>query len=173
MIVREDFVIYRHDNKEKMKLTSVQNEHPHCEILVIFSDLYSPRHNLHTDLLDVLICVRYVDPVAPITVKVGDSGTTLLISICCCCCCDKMALLQLLLLLLLLTGMKPPPDKLSEYLEPAANDKRLEQREQVAIEPQFRNRLSGRMGPSEPELPVSRYVEFVSARTVSHFRRPM
>lgn len=111
---------------------------------------------MHTDLVDVLICVRYVDPVAPITVNVGDSGTTLLISICCCCCCDEMALLQLLLLLLL-TGMKPPPDKLSEYFEPAANDKRLEQREHVAIEPQlFLNRLSGRMGPSELPPPVSR-----------------
>lgn len=81
------------------------------------------------------------------------------------------------LLLLLLTGMKPPPDKLSEYLEPAASDKRLEQREHVAIEPQFvlfRNRLSGRMGPSEDDA-ESRYVVelLVSASTVSHFRKPM
>lgn len=129
---------------------------------------------MHTDLLHD---VRYVEPVAPITVNVGDSGTTLLISICCCCCCDehdddKMALL---LLLQLLTGMNPPPDKFSEYFEPAANDKRLEQREHVATEPQFRRRLSGLIGPSELplELPVSRYVEFVRASTVSHFRSPI
>lgn len=55
--------------------------------------------------------------------------------------------LQLLPLCVLTTGMKPPPDTLSEYLEPAAaNDSRLEHREQVAIEPQLRNRFIGLIG---------------------------
>lgn len=116
---------------KKDKLTSVQNEHPHCMILVIFSVLYSPRHNLQIHLLGSSCIggtVVFVDSVK--------SGTKLSISLCC-----------LLLRLLLATGKNPPPDTLREYFDPAAaNDNRLEQREHVAIEPQFLKRLSGLIG---------------------------
>lgn len=77
--------------------------------------------------------------------------------------CPETAVLELSLP----TATNPPLERFNEYRDPAAaSDSRLEHREHVATDAQLRNRFCGLMGSTD-------CVEFVSASTVSHFRKPI
>lgn len=137
-------LVQKQENKW-MKLTSVQNSHPHCVNFVNLSGwTLSARHNLHVAIDadddrddeplddasdDVAIASTVSSPVRPI-------------------------------------DMKFPWLRFREYREPlAASDSRLEHREHVAIEG-LRRRFNGLIGSKLPE-------ERVSASTVSHFFMPL
>lgn len=129
-------------------LTSVQNSHPHCVNLVILSNETSARHNLQVDsgaggdIVD-----------EPLGAK--DE------------CVAERAIAVLSGPLYGPIGMKPPCDRFREYLDPfAANDSRLEHREQVAIDGLCRNRFNGLIGSKWLD-------ERDKASTVSHFFMPV